>query len=67
MLGLAQASRGNPRPQRLAVGRSRPSPVARRKALRRQIFRHEYSLLSTAHRLSSKIRSLYEQLLNLAA
>jgi hypothetical protein len=45
----------------------RPSHADRRKALRRQTLRHEYSLLSTAHRLSSKIRSLYEHLLHLAA
>jgi len=45
----------------------RPSHADRRKALRRQILRHEYSLLSTAHRLSSKIRYLYEHLLHLAA
>ena len=45
----------------------RPSHADRRKALRRQILRHEYSSLSTAHRLSSKIRSLYEYLLHLAA
>jgi len=45
----------------------RPSHADRRKALRRQILRHEYSLLSTAHRLSSKIRSLYESLLQFAA
>jgi hypothetical protein len=45
----------------------RPSHADRRKALRRQILRHEYSSLSTVHRLSSKIRSLYEHLLHLAA
>ena len=45
----------------------RPSHADRRKALRHQILRHEYSQLSTAHRLSSKTRSLYEHLLNLAA
>jgi hypothetical protein len=45
----------------------RPSHADRRKALRRLILRHEYSSLSTAHRLSSKIRSLYQRLLQLAA
>lgn len=45
----------------------RPSHANRRKALRRQILRHEYLSISTAHRLSSKIRSLYERLLHLAA
>jgi hypothetical protein len=45
----------------------RPSHADRRKALRRQTLHNEYSSLSTAHRLSSKIRSLYERLLQLAA
>jgi hypothetical protein len=45
----------------------RPSHADRRKALRRQTLQHEYSTLSAAHRLSSKIRSLYERLLQLAA
>ncbi len=45
----------------------RPSHADRRKALRRQTLRNEYSSLSFAHRLSSKIRSLHERLLQLAA
>jgi hypothetical protein len=45
----------------------RPSHADRRKALRRQTLHNEYSSLSPAHRLSSKIRSLYERLLQLAA
>ena len=45
----------------------RPSHADRRKALRRQTLHHEYSSLSAAHRLSSKIRFLYERLLQLAA
>jgi hypothetical protein len=45
----------------------RPSHADRRKALRRQTLRNEYSSLSATHRLSSKIRSLYERLLQLAA
>jgi DDE superfamily endonuclease len=45
----------------------RPSHADRRKALRRQTLRHEYSLLSPVHRRSSKIRSLYQRLLQLAA
>jgi hypothetical protein len=44
----------------------RPSHADRRKALRRRILQHEYSSLSTAHRRSSTIRNLYEQLLSLA-
>lgn len=44
----------------------RPSHADRRKALRRQTLHNEYSSLSAAHRLSSKIRSLYECLLQLA-
>ena len=45
----------------------RPSHADRRKALRRQTLHNEYSSLSATHRLSSKIRSLYERLLQLAA
>lgn len=44
----------------------RPSHADRRKALRREILHNEYSSLCTAHRLSSKIRGLYECLLHLA-
>ena len=45
----------------------RPSHADRRKALRRQTLHHEYSSLPLAHRRSSKIRSLYQRLLQLAA
>jgi hypothetical protein len=45
----------------------RPSHADRRKALRRQTLHHEYSSLSLTHRRSSKIRSLYQRLLQLAA
>ncbi len=45
----------------------RPSHADRRKALRRQTLQNEYSSLTTAHRLSSKIRHLFECLLKLAA
>jgi hypothetical protein len=45
----------------------RPSHADRRKALRRQTLRNEYSSLSATHRRSSKIRFLYECLLQLAA
>jgi hypothetical protein len=45
----------------------RPSHADRRKALRRQTLHNEYLSLSALHRASSKIRSLYESLLNLAA
>src|SRR5208337_2338509 len=45
----------------------RPSHADRRKALRRQTLLGEYSSLSVAHRRSSKIRSLYHRLLQLAA
>jgi DDE superfamily endonuclease len=45
----------------------RPSHADRRKALRRQTLHHEYSSLSVTHRCSSKIRALYERLLQLAA
>jgi hypothetical protein len=44
----------------------RPSHADRRKALRRQTLHNEYSSLSATHRFSSKIRSLYECLLQLA-
>jgi hypothetical protein len=45
----------------------RPSHADRRKALRRQTLHNEYSELSPAHRRSSKIRNLYQWLLQLAA
>lgn len=45
----------------------RPSHADRRKALRRQTLQNEYSELSPAHRRSSKIRNLYQWLLQLAA
>jgi hypothetical protein len=45
----------------------RPSHADRRKALRRQTLQNEYSSLCAAHRLSSKIRSLYQRLIQLAA
>ena len=45
----------------------RPPHADRRKALRRQTLQNEYLSLSAAHRLSSKIRTLYERLLKLAA
>lgn len=45
----------------------RPSHADRRKALRRQTLHNEYLSLSAIHRASSKIRSLYERLLKLAA
>lgn len=45
----------------------RPSHADRRKALRRQTLHHEYSSLSLTQRRSSKIRSLYQRLLQLAA
>lgn len=44
----------------------RPSHADRRKALRRQTLHNEYSSLSATHRRSSKIRYLYERLLQLA-
>jgi len=44
----------------------RPSHADRRKALRREILHNEYSSLTAAHRLSSKIRRLYHSLLQLA-
>lgn len=43
----------------------RPSHADRRKALRRETLHNEYSALSTAHRRSSKIRALYERLIQL--
>ncbi len=45
----------------------RPSHTDRRKALRRDTLQNEYSLLSAAHRRSSKIRDLYQRLLQFAA
>ncbi len=45
----------------------RPSHADRCKALRRQTLHNEYLSLSALHRASSKIRSLYESLLKLAA
>lgn len=44
----------------------RPSHADRRKALRRQTLQNEYSSLPATHRRSSKIRLLYECLLQLA-
>ena len=43
----------------------RPSHADRRKALRRQTLQHEYLSLSVVQRCSSKIRSLYQRLLQL--
>jgi hypothetical protein len=45
----------------------RPSHADRRKALRREILSNEYSSLSPSQRCSSKIRQLYERLLQLGA
>jgi hypothetical protein len=45
----------------------RPSHADRRKALRRETLQNEYLSLSAAHRCSSKIRELYERLLQFAA
>lgn len=45
----------------------RPSHADRRKALRRKILHNEYSSLSATHRASSKIRALYQRLVQLAA
>jgi DDE superfamily endonuclease len=45
----------------------RPSHADRRNTLRRQTLHNEYLSLSALHRASSKIRSLYERLLKLAA
>jgi hypothetical protein len=44
----------------------RPSHADRRKALRRQILQNEYLSLSGSHRRSSKIRNLYQRLLQFA-
>jgi hypothetical protein len=44
----------------------RPSHADRRQALRRQTLRNEFSSLAPAHRRSSKIRSLYQRLIQLA-
>jgi hypothetical protein len=44
----------------------RPSHADRRKALRRETLHNEYSSLSPNHRRSSRIRALYERLLQLA-
>jgi hypothetical protein len=45
----------------------RPSHADRRNTLRRQTLQNEYQSLSPVHRASSKLRSLYERLLKLAA
>lgn len=45
----------------------RPSHADRRKALRQATLQNEYLSLSSAHRRSSKIRDLYQRLLQLAA
>ncbi len=45
----------------------RPSHADRRKALRRLILQKEYKSLSPRHRRSSRIRALYQRLLELAA
>ena len=45
----------------------RPSHADRRKALRRETLHNEYLSLSASHRCSSKIRELYQCLLQLAA
>ena len=45
----------------------RPSHADRRKTLRRETLCNEYSSLSPNHRRSSRIRALYERLLQLAA
>ena len=44
----------------------RPSHADRRKALRREILQNEYLSLPALHRCSSKIRDLYQHLLQLA-
>jgi DDE superfamily endonuclease len=44
----------------------RPSHADRRKALRHETLHNEYLSLSASHRCSSKIRELYERLLQLA-
>jgi hypothetical protein len=45
----------------------RPSHADRRKALRRTALQNQYSTLAPTHRKSSKIRTLYDLLLRLAA
>jgi hypothetical protein len=45
----------------------RPSHADRRNALRRQTFHNEYQSLPAAYRASSRIRSLYDRLVKLAA
>lgn len=45
----------------------RPSHADRRKALRRETLRNEYSSLHPAHRQSSRIRAMFQLLLQLAA
>jgi hypothetical protein len=45
----------------------RPSHGDRRKALRRATLQNEYSMLSMSYRRSSRIRALYQRLLQLAA
>jgi hypothetical protein len=45
----------------------RPSHADRRKTLRRETFQQQYSTLAPNHRQSSKIRTLYDLLLRLAA
>ena len=44
----------------------RPSHADRRKALRRETLQNEYLSLSLSHRLSKRIRAMYELLLQLA-
>ena len=48
-------------------GERRPSHADRRKALRAETLRAEYSVLSGRHRLSPRIRALWELLVKLAA
>lgn len=45
----------------------RPSHADRRKSLRRETLQNEFLSLSASHRCSSKIRTLYQQLLKLVA
>jgi hypothetical protein len=45
----------------------RPSHADRRNALRRETLQNEYTALAASHRKSSKIRALYQRLLQLAA
>jgi hypothetical protein len=45
----------------------RPSHADRRKALRRNTIRNQFSTLASSHRQSSKIRAIYDLLLRLAA